>query len=219
MKLNLSILKRKGFCTREIMNALLFILLYSDCPYLTALFAFCSYANPASIFFFLFLCLYCFVHSGWSRPPVFLNRGSCQCRCSNEYVQHVLQAKQRLPKNRNARSSAFKAASKHTRPSEKTPSPLKRARDGVSPTVFTDSSAPRPIDQLVCRKKLRKCLVYSPSLSWFTGSIWSGISHLILAHSVSAWLATVFGELHGSTKLSVARCAHLKSRHKICSSI
>lgn len=107
MKLNLSILKWKGFCTWEIMNALLFILLYSDCPYLTALFAFCSYANPASIFFFLFLCLYCFVHSGWSRPPVFLNRGSCQCRCSNEYVQHVLQAKQRLPKNRNDGSSAF----------------------------------------------------------------------------------------------------------------
>jgi len=36
------------------MNASLFILLYSDYPCVTALFAFCSYANPASIFFSCF---------------------------------------------------------------------------------------------------------------------------------------------------------------------
>lgn len=164
----------------------MFILPYSDCPYLTALFAFCSYANPASIFLFLFLCLYCFVCSGWSRLPVFLNRGSCQCRCSNEYVQHVLQSSNFL-KTERIRTQFLKQP-------QSTPDLLIKHQPhcnvqgtGSHPPFLQIPVPPPPpaVKRLICSKKLTKHLVCSRLLSWFTGSMWSGISHFILTHSVS----------------------------------
>lgn len=109
MKLNLSSLKQKQFCTLEIMNASLFMLLYPGWLCLTALY---SAAMPTQQAHFPRLCVCTALGAGCSRLPVFLNRVSCQCRCSSEYVQHVLQAEQQLPKNWKGRSSVLTAASK-----------------------------------------------------------------------------------------------------------
>lgn len=88
------------------------LIVYATVPRLSLFdsFVFCSYANPAGTF--PPLCVCTALCTGCSRLPVFLNRASCQCRCSSEYVQHVLQAEQQLPKNWRGRSSAPTAATK-----------------------------------------------------------------------------------------------------------
>lgn len=103
-----------------------------------------------------FSCLCCFVRSGWSRLPVFLTRGSCQCRCACEYVQHVLWAGLQLPKNWTGQSSVRQPRyTPHLL--GKTPVPLKCARGKISPS-WVQCPPPKPIKQSKNVKKLNVSL-------------------------------------------------------------
>lgn len=130
---------------------------------LTALVAFWSHASPASVFSPRFyVCTTLCALAGVL--PVVLNSGSCQGRCSSEYVQHVLQAKRQLPKHCKDQSSISEAA-KHA---QKAAAPLKRARNRGSPTGFATLATPLKSNS---GKKCGRRLVCSPSPSCSTGSV------------------------------------------------
>lgn len=152
MNLNLSSLNQKQFCTLKIMNASLFMVLYPGCFCLTAWY---SAAMPSQQSHFPRLCVCAAPCTGCSRLPVFLNRASCQGRCSSEYVQHVLQAQQQLPENWKGQSSALTAASelRHRQPHW-------NLQGMGSYPQFWDPRALPPIKHLICRNKLRTCLLH-----------------------------------------------------------